>query len=202
MKILMFDTETTGLRPGQICQLSYIVIDNSIKPYKVYGKNFFFSVDFMEESAEQIHGFSKELLEELSGGITFGECYHEFIEDFMNSDIISGHNVMFDIKFIKEEFKRVGIEFTPNIEFCTMKYYKNICNIISRQGDIKNPKLSELMDFLDISEEDIENTSMKLFGDTRSFHDARFDTTAVYMALIDGIRKGYIPPKYFSSMCK
>ena len=50
--------------------------------------------------------------------------------------------------------------------------------------------------------EDIENTSMKLFGDTRSFHDARFDTTAVYMALIDGIRKGYIPPKYFSSMCK
>ena len=73
---------------------------------------------------------------------------------------------------------------------------------MSRQGDIKNPKLSELMDFLNISEEDIENMSMKLFGDTRSFHDARFDTTAVYMALIDGIRKGYIPPKYFSSMCK
>ena len=46
MKILMFDTETTGLRPGQICQLSYIVIDNSTKPYKVYGKNFFFSVDY------------------------------------------------------------------------------------------------------------------------------------------------------------
>ena len=83
MKILMFDTETTGLRPGQICQLSYIVIDNSTKPYDVYGKNFFFSVDYMEESAEQIHGFSKELLEELSGGVTFEECYHEFIEDFL-----------------------------------------------------------------------------------------------------------------------
>lgn len=27
-KLLFFDTETTGLNPGNICQLSYIIIDN------------------------------------------------------------------------------------------------------------------------------------------------------------------------------
>ncbi|MDZ7543527.1 3'-5' exonuclease, partial [Clostridium perfringens] len=27
MKLLFFDTETTSIKPGNICQLSYIVID-------------------------------------------------------------------------------------------------------------------------------------------------------------------------------
>ena len=40
MKLLVFDTETTSLKPGQICQLSYITIDSSTKPQKTTGHNF------------------------------------------------------------------------------------------------------------------------------------------------------------------
>ncbi len=29
-----FDTETTGVKPGSICQLSYILVDTSTKPQK------------------------------------------------------------------------------------------------------------------------------------------------------------------------
>ena len=35
--IIYFDTETTGLYPGQICQLSYVMQDEG----KVVAKNFF-----------------------------------------------------------------------------------------------------------------------------------------------------------------
>lgn len=40
MKLLFFDTETTGIKPGSICQLSYILIDTSTKPQTTMGKNF------------------------------------------------------------------------------------------------------------------------------------------------------------------
>ena len=48
MKLLFFDTETTSVRPGHICQLSYITVDTSTKPQTTIGKNFFFTVDEMD----------------------------------------------------------------------------------------------------------------------------------------------------------
>ena len=39
MKLLFFDTETTSVKPGNICQLSYITIDTSTKPQTTVGKN-------------------------------------------------------------------------------------------------------------------------------------------------------------------
>ncbi len=58
MKMIFFDTETTGIRPGNICQLSYILVDTSYKPTKTIGKNIFFTVDYVEPSAQDVHGFS------------------------------------------------------------------------------------------------------------------------------------------------
>ena len=66
MKLLFFDTETTNIRPGSICQLSYIVVDSSVKPQKTLGKNFFFTVEEMSPEAEAVHGFSLEKLYTLS----------------------------------------------------------------------------------------------------------------------------------------
>ena len=103
MKLLFFDTETTGVKPGSICQLSYILVDTSTKPQKTIGKNIFFTVDEMEPEAERIHGFSLEKLYELSEGMYFEDLYADFINDFLEADFIIGHNVQFDIKFLKHE---------------------------------------------------------------------------------------------------
>lgn len=200
MKMLFFDTETTGLRPGNICQLSYITVDTSSKPYEIYGKNIFFKVDYVEPSAEDIHGFSVEKLEHLSGGITFRERYHEFLEDFLYCDIVIGHNVPFDIKFIEKEFLDCGIKFKPKNIFCTMKYYKDICKLRGRGSEYKNPKLSEVTDFLNVNSMYIDEISNKLFNGAGDFHDARFDTTATYLITVEGIKKGYIPPKYITNI--
>lgn len=200
MQMIFFDTETTGLRPGQICQLSYILIDTTSKPNKIEPKNIFFSVDYMEPSAESIHGFSIEKLEKLSKGKTFRETYKEFYDDFVNADILAGHNVQFDIKFITKEFERCGLRYEPKNVFCTMKYYKDICKFKGRTGECKNPKLCEVAKFLNLSDKMIEQKTLSMYKESGAFHDARFDTTTTYLLVTEGIKKGYIPPFYFSKM--
>lgn len=202
MKMLFFDTETTGLRPGSICQLSYITVDTSTKPYKINSKNVFFKVDYVEPSAENIHGFGVDLLERLSEGLSFSERYHEFLEDFLYSDIVIGHNVPFDIKFIEKEFNDCGISYKPKNIMCTMRYYKDVCKLIGRGSDYKNPKLCEVTEFLQLKNNYIEDTANKLFNGSGDFHDARFDTAATYLIVVEGIKKGYIPPKYISNLVK
>ncbi|MBZ9686203.1 3'-5' exonuclease [Clostridium estertheticum] len=202
MKMIFFDTETTGIRPGNICQLSYILVDTSYKPIKTIGKNTFFTVDYVEPSAEDVHGFSVDALFDLSDGKTFEDSYEDFIDDFINADILIGHNVNFDIKFLTHELNNCGHALIPNHIFCTMKYYKDICKLYSVRGGYKNPKLSEAIKFLKLNENEINLKSNEYFGDTANFHDARFDTTATYLLVTEGIKKGFIPKHYFSQLAK
>ena len=200
MKLLFFDTETTSIKPGSICQLSYITVDASVKPQVTTGKNFFFTVDEMEPSAEEIHGFSLEKLYELSNGQYFEDLVPDFYDDFVNADFLIGHNVNFDVRFLKHELISLGEDFNPKNVFCTMAYYRDICKIKKANGEIKNPKLSEVIDWLNISAEKIAETSEKLFEGSGNYHDARFDTAATYLTVIEGLKKGYFPKGYFSNL--
>lgn len=202
MKLLFFDTETTSIKPGSICQLSYITVDASVKPQVTTGKNFFFTVDEMDPSAQEVHGFSLEKLYELSNGEYFEDLVEEFITDFKEADFIIGHNVNFDIRFLKHELLMLGEDFTPKNVFCTMAYYKDICRIPKANGEIKNPKLSEVIDWLNISSAQISQTSERLFEGSGNYHDARFDTSATYLLVIEGLKKGYFPRNYFSNLLK
>ena len=200
MKLLFFDTETTSVKPGSICQLSYITVDASVKPQITTGKNFFFTVDEMDPSAQEIHGFSLEKLYELSNGQYFEDLVPEFIQDFEEADFLIGHNVNFDVRFLKHELSILGENFIPKNTFCTMAYYRDICKIPKANGEIKNPKLSEVIDWLNISITQIAETSEKLFEGSGNYHDARFDTAAAYLTVIDGLKKGYFPKGYFTNL--
>lgn len=200
MKLLFFDTETTDLKPGSICQLSYITVDTSTKPQTTVGNNIFFAVEYIEPSAEKIHGFSVEDLYELSNGLYFEDQFQDFVMDFVEADVVIGHNVNFDIKFLRHELEGCGEEFNPKHIFCTMGYYKNICRLSNGRPDFKNPKLEEVITFLGIDKSQITSLSQKYFGGTGDYHDARFDTTATYLIVTEGIKKGYIPKQYFSKL--
>ncbi|MBR2870402.1 MAG: 3'-5' exonuclease [Clostridia bacterium] len=181
---IFLDTETTGLNPGQICQLSYIIQDGQI----VQGKNFFFSVDYVEYGALAVHGFSKERLEILSGGKGF-ECFIDQIEqDFLSADLVCAHNTAFDFKFLRREFERCRKDFMVNAEFCTMKNSVTTCKLIRpNSGGYKYPRLNELCVFLGITDNDIQENSRKIFGESAGYHDARFDTVALYLAFNTGV---------------
>ena len=182
--IIYLDTETTGLRPGNICQLSYIIQEKDC----VRAKNFFFQVDYVEYSAFLVHGFSVEKLKTLSNGKRFNDHLEEIELDFNLADYIVCHNTSFDYMFLRSEFEKCGSCFAPNNEFCTMK--KSTCAVkLPRANGVgfKYPKLSELVSFLGITDKEILSTAKKLFGSNCSYHDARFDTSALYLATNKGM---------------
>ena len=187
--ILYFDTETTGLHPGQICQLSYILQDKS----GAIAKNFFFTVQSVEYSAFMVHGFSVEKLRSLSGGKTFADNFFEIQKDFSSADLIVSHNTAFDFSFMRTEYERLNQTFYIKDSFCTMKESTPLCKILRKSGaGYKYPKLSELCAFLSISDAQIQKATCDLFGAEAGYHDARFDTAAVYLTANIGMENSEI----------
>ena len=178
--IFILDTETTSLRPGEICQLSYILAGNGAP----IAKNFYFSVHEMDPSAAMIHGLTKEFLASASGGRYFKDFAGEILRDYMACTHVAAHNARFDIGFLQAECERIGRRLPTKAVFDTMRAYTPVCKMPRKHNTgYKFPKLCELTDFLEYSDEDILAETRKLFGADCGFHDARFDTTAVYLAL-------------------
>ncbi|HBF86951.1 MAG TPA: 3'-5' exonuclease [Clostridiales bacterium] len=185
--ILFFDTETTGLSPGRIIQLSYIMAESG----GIRAKNFFFAVEYIEPSAAAVNGFTVEKLAELSRGRTFSCDIDEIYDDFSSADLIVAHNAGFDEKFLIAEFLYQDRRFRYKEDFDTMKYFTPIMKLerTSHRG-YKYPKLSEVCEFLDVYPYDVTRASGKIFGDAAvAAHDARYDATALYLCFEEGRKK-------------
>lgn len=67
-----------------------------------------------------------------------------------------------------------------------MKYFTNIMRLPTRSrkyGPYKSPKLSELLEYLNISTYKVDSYCERLFKcNSIDLHDSRFDTTALYVA--------------------
>jgi len=192
MKIIVFDTETTGLTPGNICQLAYLIIHNG----EVMGKNLYFTVEYIEPSAEKVHGLSVEALKHLSGGMAFKDRIVEVKGDFDNADLLVAHNIQFDMGFLKAEFEGCGESFSYRKGFCTMRNFAPLCKLPARGnrgGPYKYPRLEELVEFFKITREDILKRAREYFGqDEGNFHDARYDTVATWLCYAKALEQGVI----------
>lgn len=190
MRLITFDTETTDLHPGQICQLAYLICDGD----KVSGKNMFFSVDSMSEGSQNVHGMSMEDLEALSGGDRFETRAAEIFDDFSSAELLVGHNVSFDDRFLRAEFERAGMQLKRIRTFCTMNYFTADLNMKRKfqTGRPKPPKLVELAAYFELDDAEIEKNSAEWFGGGGNAHDARFDTAMTFMCLREGARRGMI----------
>lgn len=180
--VLFFDTETTGLKPGKIAQLSYIIYSDG----SVCGKNFYFAVDYVEPSAQAVHGLSKEKLFALSGGKVFSDHADEIYDDFAAANVLVAHNAPFDISFMRAEFSYIDRLFSYQGVFDTMRYFTDIIKLPRLHSThFKFPKLSELKDYAEVYDYDVTRFVMKNFGDGAAFyHDARFDTAAMYLSCV------------------
>ena len=183
--MIFFDTETTGLlaEDNQIAQLSYVKVDNN---YNIeFAKNFYFTVDRMSCGAQEIHGLSKKLLEELSRGKKFEDFVDEIYKDFSNDDLLIAHNVRFDKDFLVKEFERLDKDisiFKKDRYFCTMEYYTDILDIYHEYYGVKYPRLNEVIDYLEINKKDISLKASEVFEvESTGYHDSRFDVMATYL---------------------
>lgn len=179
MKILLFDTETTGLpktkesafkRPNNwphIVSISWIVLENMkiidtqsyiIKPKWI-----------IPEDAIKIHGITNEIA--LEKGYELEEVMTKFFD--CKHDWIVAHNLDYDLNVLrnamiwdlKKPFPLIGKQ------FCTMESSKNILKIPFNNGrnGYKCPKLSELYEYV-----------MKKKPDESKLHGSLYDTTLLY----------------------
>ena len=69
-----------------------------------------------------------------------------------------------------------------------MKNSVTACQLVrSNSRGYKYPKLNELCAFLNITDYEIQQKVNEIFGTSAGYHDARFDTVALYLAFNKGI---------------
>lgn len=157
MKILIIDTETTGLPKKNvvpyIIQLSFILFDcdklDIIYKFDEYIK-IAENVNISEDSIK-IHNINKNITDKL--GIPIEYALHTLNYIINITDAIVGHNISFDYKMLINEYNRNKIinNLMNKKTMCTMKNYTSLCKIPKSNPNYigyKYPKLSELYEFL------------------------------------------------------
>lgn len=159
MKILVFDTETTGLPKTKfispstldqwpyIVQFSFIIYDSLLNDI-VESKDDIIKLPenvLIPEESTKIHNITNELSQK--SGLQINEILNVFFDHLRNVDRLVGHNIEFDLNMIKVEISRIINEnqVTPeqlklykyNLHFlnnyknisCTLKDSIKFCNI-------------------------------------------------------------------------
>ena len=155
MKILVFDTETTGLPEKNvsiyehnkwpyIIQLSYIFYDisNNISVIKDNYIKIREDIQISQDSYEK-HCISRDTIN--TKGINIRNALHDFNRFLNISDLVIGHNISFDKRMIFVECirNRIQQKFTTydssnkisKPEFCTMK---NTVDLFRKEKNIDN----------------------------------------------------------------
>jgi DNA polymerase-3 subunit epsilon len=175
MRILFFDTETSGLPKNwnapveqldnwpRLIQLAWQVYDLQGKlieeeEYVIKPNGFEIPIE-----ASNVHKITTQKAHEI--GVDLSLILDIFSNAIKDSDLLVAHNYSFDYSIIGAELLRNGLENNlKNKEYiCTMKSSTDFCNISGPYGN-KWPKLEELY--------------YKLFQETFNAHDALDDIRA------------------------
>jgi len=136
MRLLVFDTETTGLPKSKvldsnnveswpsIIQFSYIFYDTD-KHKIIEKKNYIINIPdhvIISLDAIKVHGITKTTCER--EGHPIKDVLEEFHKFFLKADIVIGHNIEFDLNMIKSEYYRIMLN---DCDYnCRKKYFKRI----------------------------------------------------------------------------
>jgi len=108
LREIIFDTETTGLDPleDRVIEIGGVELVNRFPS----GRSIHFYIHpgdrQIHPEAQAVHGIS---LTDLAGKPRFAEIVEEFLA-FIDGAKLVAHNATFDMNFLNQELKRVGIE--------------------------------------------------------------------------------------------
>lgn len=175
MKVLIFDTETTGLpklrQPSSrgpnnwphIVSISWVILDADtnkvidLKSHIVKPRNW-----IIPQDSVKIHGITQE--KAVQEGVDLQIAISEFLAQ--PYDILVAHNLEFDYNVLHNAINwDLGIEFKgiTKPKYCTMELSKDICKLNGMFG-YKSPKLIELYEY-----------TFKRKPDTHSLHNSLYD---------------------------
>lgn len=146
MKVLVFDTETTGLPVyptgrkikyldnnsllfwPKIIQLSYVVYDTEKQKVEIIKDDIIkLSEDVLiSEESQKLHGITKLISQEK--GICINSVILEFMKHFQTSDKIVGHNIKFDLDMVRSELMRLYNNNQENNSQMYHNYLKSLIN--------------------------------------------------------------------------
>jgi len=160
-KIVVFDTETSGLNAGTnvILSISWQVLDNKL--CKISEKTYYFDWPDDErritDEAIYVNGLTKERLAEL-GTSDKALALQDFADVITDADLLVAHNGGFDARFIKADAIEAGviISFQNKELWDTMHRMTYYCTIPRGRNEYKWPRLLELADKLRIRQDDID----------------------------------------------
>jgi DNA polymerase III epsilon subunit-like protein len=149
MRVLVFDTETTGLPKTKlinpdtlhlwpyIVQFSYVIYDTDLNDI-VHTYDAVIKLNngmLIPEDSTKIHGITNEMSQDY--GLQINNVLHNFFVDLRNSDRLVGHNISFDINIVTIELLRLIYESTHKktedeikkykYDLHFLKNYKNVC---------------------------------------------------------------------------
>jgi len=164
MKIIVFDTETTGLPESRntsiletdkwphVVQISWILYDTDACTVINMQDHVITCPIPIPLEASLIHGITDKLVRRKGVSITF--ALDLFDHDLLNADLVVAHNISFDKRMCMVEAIRLKRKqyFTTNgvrkPEYCTMHQTKDLCALerTSLKGFVYNkyPTLAEL----------------------------------------------------------
>lgn len=156
MKILLFDTETTGLPKSRepsskgpnvwphIVSISWVILDvdtNKIekeRSYIIKPANW-----VIPDDSIRIHGITQE--KAMREGVDLAKVLGEFLAE--KYDILVAHNLEFDYNVLHNAIQwdlELPFKSLNKRMYCTMELSRDICNLKTAFGNLKAPKLSEL----------------------------------------------------------
>jgi DNA polymerase III subunit epsilon len=121
-RYVIIDVETTGLRPGRggrVIEVGAVAVESQ----EVVGE--FHSLVRVNRSvplqARRIHGISDAML---MGQPTAEEVFPR-LRSFAGDAVFVAHNAVFDIRFLRHEFGRLGLDL-PNRCLCTLEMSRRL----------------------------------------------------------------------------
>lgn len=145
MRIVVFDTETTGFAKTSlmtpeslplwphIVQFSYAVYDDKWHDV-IETRDFIVRVPdevTIPEVCVSIHGITKE--RSLAEGVSLWSVFQEFFRKVEQADLVVGHNLQFDVNVVKAELRRLIGQLTNSVHVRACKNYFNSLSIPSKQ---------------------------------------------------------------------
>jgi len=155
MKILVFDTETTGFinkkefdlkKQPKIIQFAWIIwelMDNSTFE-EIKRINVFINPEIpIPYDSSQVHNIYDV---DVKDAPNMESSIDDILDAINNVDVIIGHNIEFDENMIKLELKRLEklYKYQPKQVICTMKTTVDFCKLEWNGNRYKYPKLWEL----------------------------------------------------------
>jgi DNA polymerase III epsilon subunit-like protein len=142
MRILVFDTETTGLPKSKIIspdtlnqwphivQFSFVIYDTELNDIVVAIDNIVKLTDtgiVISEDSIKLHGITHEISP--TKGVKLSKLLHMFCSYLKNVDVLVGHNVSFDINLVKIEILR--LIYSSHISDDKIIKYKNNLHVLT-----------------------------------------------------------------------